>query len=662
MRRARSVPALLGILAAALLVEGVRSYVFPLAVLLWLALLAILLDYLRRESWLSLVAAAALSWLLFFFQASVGLAALGMVAAVLLFLLIRPARRSRRFSGAALAAWVTLGPLVAWLAGIDVPRHMVTALQLRALSSLPVPALPGGNSLGGEFLALAITVLLIFAGVWLASRDDLRGKGRDWLAWGLTAALLVLALREAFVRPWGHPWLFFQAAAPAIGILTLMQEKAALSRRLVGAFVAVFILSMPAISANVTADYAQARATSIRAYAASLVGAPVLSSPDPRLESYVLPPRLLEIIGEGTVDATVDQIPFIVANGLAYQPSGALLSYADLPGLSGEQIGGDSGPRFIMLGLGDDGTRNPWPAGSLRNLELLTGYQSIWRFGDDFLLLEKLNQPRQLVSQPALQGVGQMGDALRMDEPVSLARVQATPRLSLAGQLASALALEPTVELVVQWDDGNRRVFSLTADQLAAGVQFAPDIATLDDAELFLTASGHLNRPADRFWLQGAPAWAYAPDFDYTVQAHAVASAAAAQWPATALPGGGDMQLRAAQANLVGKTVLVDLFWQTTDGGALDRGFQVSARLLDDQGDAVATQTAELRDRGPGLRTVAAGPERLLVTRLRLDLPDDAASAVYDLGITLDDADQPADSALWQTVLRDFVSVQPTAN
>ncbi|MCB0233620.1 MAG: hypothetical protein KDG58_05255, partial [Anaerolineae bacterium] len=59
-RRANSAEALLGMVAAALVVEGVRSYAFPLAVLLWLVLLVVVLDYVQRETVLSLLAAAGL--------------------------------------------------------------------------------------------------------------------------------------------------------------------------------------------------------------------------------------------------------------------------------------------------------------------------------------------------------------------------------------------------------------------------------------------------------------------------------------------------------------------------------------------------------------------------------------------------------------------------
>ncbi|MCB9130633.1 MAG: hypothetical protein H6647_06760 [Anaerolineales bacterium] len=78
---------------------------------------------------------------------------------------------------------------------------------------------------------------------------------------------------------------------------------------------------------------------------------------------YVLTPRLLELIGDGTVDATADLLPFIVVNNLAFQPSADIPSPADLPG----QIGGVGAPRFIMLGLSDDPAYDPfWPARQAR--------------------------------------------------------------------------------------------------------------------------------------------------------------------------------------------------------------------------------------------------------------------------------------------------------
>ena len=175
-RRANSAEALLGILAGALVVEGVRSYVFPLTVLLWLVLLVVALDYVRRETVLSLLAAAGLSWSLFYLQSSVGLAGLAMLAVALVFRMAQPAARSRRFTALALTGWLALGPLLALLLGIDLPAHVINALRLRGLAAAPAPALAIGKANGSEFLWLALTILLIFAGVLVANRRALRGQ------------------------------------------------------------------------------------------------------------------------------------------------------------------------------------------------------------------------------------------------------------------------------------------------------------------------------------------------------------------------------------------------------------------------------------------------------------------------------------------------------
>ena len=404
-RRANSAEALLGILAGALVVEGVRSYVFPLAVLLWLVLLVVVLDYVQRETILSLLAAAGLGWLLFYFQSSVGLAALAMLAA-----------RAGLSSGAAPAgaagaswrlcwpAWLALGPLLALLLHIDLPGHVAKALRLRSLAAAPAPALAIGKANGSEFLWLALTILLIFAGALLANRRALRGQAADWLACGLVGALLLLAFREAFVRPWGHPWLFFQAAAAAIGILALTLTSGEAARRFGGAFAAALILSFPVVSANVQGDYLSARGASLQSYAAWALNTAQPAADDPRLEAYILPPRVLEIIGDGTVAATAELLPFVVANDLAFQPSAAIMSLAELPG----QIGSDNAPRFIMLALDDDPAHNPFPAGSPAALDLLQDYRVVWRYGDVFLLLERLPQSRPLELADSISGAGQL--------------------------------------------------------------------------------------------------------------------------------------------------------------------------------------------------------------------------------------------------------------
>lgn len=653
-RRADSAEALLGILAGALLVEGVRSYLFPLAVTLWLALLAILLDYARRENLLSLLAAAGLSWSLFYFQSGIGLAALAFVAATLVFRLVWPGARRRRFTGLALAGWLALGPILAVALRIDLTAHVVRALRLRALAAAPAPALPIGNASGSEFLLLALTILAIYAGVLLANRRALRGQAPDWLACGLVGALLLLAFREAFARPWGHPWLFFQAAAAAIGILALSLANRAAARRLGGAFVAVLILSFPAVSANAQAGYVSARLASLRSYAAATLNLPQPDARDPRLEAYLLPPRLLEIIGDGTVDAPAALLPTIVANDLAYQPSAALRSPAELPG----EIGSEPGPRFIMLGLGGDPAYDPFPAGAPARLDLWQNYRSIWRFGDNFLLLERLPQPRALTAAPTTSASGRIGEAVALPVAGGIQQLQVDLDLSALGALWQAAAPAPQVELVTQYADGGQEAVRLTADQLRQGVQLAPVVNDLATAELFSVASGHLNRPVQQFWLRTSQPWAFRPQFDYTVGTFDAANAARAEWPTVSLDDGQQVRLAAVQYDLEPGAVALDAFWEVdpaTVAPGLALGQTAFARLLDEQGNTAAAAEVELRDRATGLRTLASGPRRYLAARLRLPLPADAAGATFDLEVGLTPTGQPPQNAVWQTTLPAFV-------
>ena len=657
-RRANSTEALLGILAGALVVEGVRSYVFPLTVLLWLVLLVILLDYVQRETLLSLLAAAGLSWSLFYLQSSVGLAALAMLAAVLVFRLFQPGERSRRFAAIALAGWLMLGLLMALGLRINLPAHVINALRLRSLISAPAFALAIGKSNGSEFPLLAVIILLLFAGVLVASRRLLRGQAADWLACGLAGALLLLAFREAFVRPWGHPWLFFQAAM-AVGILALFLATPEATRRFGGVFVAVLILSFPVVSGNMQGDYLTARVASLRSYTAWALNTAQPAASDPRLDDYLLPPRLLDIIGDGTVDATADALPYVVANDLAFQPSAAIRSLADLP----VRIGSDSGPRFIMLGLDSDTAHDPFPAGSVNRLDLLQNYGVIWRFGDAFLLLERLQQPRSVALADTRTGAGRLGEPIDLSSPGGIRRLQADPQLKLAGRVAQALALTPQIDLVVQYGDGEKDRVRLTADQLRAGVQLAPVTNDLSGVERFLTTSGVLNRPVEQFWLKAVPPWAFASQFEYQVDAFMDDNAAAsADWPAVTLDDGQQIRLASVQYDLIGNAAALDMFWEVDrefDASAAALGLTAFARLLDAQGNTVAAAELELREGVTGVRPLAADERHFLAALLRLPLPRGGGGAVYDLQVGLALAGQPLESAVWQTVLPGFVQMLP---
>ena len=661
-RRANSVEALLGILAGALVVEGVRSYVFPLAVILWLVMLVVLVDYGQRETLLSLLAAAGLSWLLFYLQSSVGLAALAMVAVVLVFRLVWPGARQRRFTTVVLAAWLLIGPLLALALGIDLPAHIANALRLRSLVAAPAPAYATGGASGSAFMLLALTILLIFAGTLAACWRALRGQPEqavDWLACGLTAALLLLAFREAFVRPWGHPWLFFQAAAAAVGVLALVLTTRVAARRFGGAFVAMLILSFPVVSANVQVDYLNARVATLRSYAAWALNKPQPDVSDARLDAYLIRPRLQEIVDKGTVDATAELLPSVVASDLAFQPSASVRSLADLP----LEIGSSDGPRFIMLGLDDDPAHDPFPAGSAARLGLLRDYRVIWRLGDALLLLERLQRPLAVTLAESQSGVERLGHAVLLSTPGGIQRLQADLDLSLAGRIAQAVALAQQVELVTQYDDGGRESARLTADQLRTGVQLAPVVTDLGTAELFLSASGHLNRPVEQFWLETAQPWAFRSQFDYTVESFASGNTISEDWPLVTLNDGQQLRLVAVQYDLDQDAVVLNVFWEVNaetlaPGLALDH--LAFARLLDARGDSVASAALELRDRAPGLRTLASGSRRFLAARLLLPQPPNGETQGYDLEVGLTPAGQPPESAVWRTVLPGFVQTLPS--
>ena len=395
----------------------------------------------------------------------------------------------------------------------------------------------------------------------------------------------------------------------------------------------------------------------LRGRAAGTLAQPAAS--DPRLEAYVLPPRLLEIIGDGTVDATADLLPFIVANDLAFQPSAAVRSLAELPG----QIGSDGAARFIMLGLGDDPARNPFPAGAPDRLDLLQDYRTIWRYGDTFLLLERLQQPRPLPTAGSVAGAAQLGQAVRLATPGGIQHVQIDLAPSLLGRLAQSAALVPQVELVAQYADGGQAQARLTAEQLRAGVQLAPVVDDLATAELFSVASGLLNRPVERFWLRAAQPWAFEPQYTYEVTSFAAANAAASgDWPAVTLDDGQHLRLAAVQHDVLPGVVTLDLFWEV-DPDASAAGSLAEqtafARLLDGQGNVVATADGKVSEFAPRSLTQPADPRRFMVARLRLPLQQGSEAAVYDLEVGLASAGQPPENAVWRTVLPEFVHIPP---
>jgi len=315
-----------------------------------------------------------------------------------------------------------------------------------------------------------------------------------------------------------------------------------------------------------------------------------------------------------------------------------------------------------MLGLDSDTPHDPFPTGSVNRLDLLQDYRVIWRFGDAFLLLERLQQPRSVALADIQTGAGRIGEPIILSSPGGIRRLQADPQLSLAGRIAQAVALAPQVELVTQYADGERDSVGLTADELQAGVQLTPVMNELSAIELYSIASGNLNRPVERFWLRTSWPWAFRSQFDYTVESFTAGNAASADWPAVKLDDGRQLQLAAVQYDLEPETVVLDLFWEVDPNNFVPdvtSGQATFARLLDQQGNAVAAAEVELRDRAPGLRTLAQGPRRFLAALLRLPLPRSADGAVYDLQVGLAPAGQPPESAVWQTVLPGFVQMLP---
>jgi hypothetical protein len=426
--------AIRALLAASLLWAARRSFPWPLAALLALAVAA-----LTPRAVGSVVLALAVVWCLvalddeappwsaralavgggalaaleLLIRANVGLTVLALVAVPLVAI-----PRGRATNLLALAGAFAAGLVVFWLAagqGItSLDEYASTAAQLLSgfSEAMQANAMPESWD-GWAAAALAVATL----GAALHASGGLPAPRRA--ATLAVVALLLLALfKYGFVRhdP-AHVGAFFGTLG-AVWVALRWRGRAhwAPAAGLAAIAVAYFPLSDETLDSTFEPVLAVDQLTTLavpseRRDASEEAGAALRSA-------YALDPRIVETIGSETVDVRPWEIALAWAYGLEWRPLPVLQDYTaytpELDGLNAEALAAPGGPRFIVRHFGFDGNAATGLEGRYTTFDsplatraLLCGYRPLLTSGA-YQLLERgeprCGEPRPLGSATAAYG------------------------------------------------------------------------------------------------------------------------------------------------------------------------------------------------------------------------------------------------------------------
>ena len=224
--------------------------------------------------------------------------------------------------------------------------------------------------------------------------------------------------KQSFVRSDLHIITFFSILPAFISITALFFEKHSFSLKTI--LVSVSLISFAVVFS--VGGYPSPLNKS--AYLTGFFAAPDTKKSEENAALFALPPEILEIIGEKSVDILNWAIIFPYTNHLNYNPRPVVQSYAAytpyLMNLNDEKYAGDTAPEFIIVFNTSIDNRYAFSDDQKAKLRLITDYQCVSTFkvrDQDFLLFKRKPKNAVLdISPPTAESV-KLGEEYFLKDP-----------------------------------------------------------------------------------------------------------------------------------------------------------------------------------------------------------------------------------------------------
>jgi hypothetical protein len=510
------------------------------AFLLFLIFLFFLLYHLNRQKRFALIFAGFIALLTFFVKLNTGL-----LLTFLLFPYVLFAGYLKivqwKFIAAFSLAYFGLLFLLANLLNVDILNYVTTALDIinNYNDAVNIPPMPLVFVIAmAIIMAYGVTLLLNFKYI-------LESRIRIFSIMVISLAFFVL-FKEGFVRADGHTMLFFGKIVPLISILYFFDANKRFRLHL--KYCILFTGLMTILSTQVyfgshhTLSRVKHNITKV-AYRDVIFGEyekqrePMYAHHSSFAE---IPEKILERIGNKTVDIIPTDISYIFFNGLNYNPRPSMQSYASytgrLDGINANKYTSDNAPDFIMYAIGSIDNRHPFWDESKTKMAMLTHYRVVDTFrvisdavnagaNEDFILLEKRAQPLKMMEGESKTFPYRLGDTLEMPVSENLQYLHIDFKYTFTGKMMR-LFFQPNRLVAQMWYDGYDETFENDAIKpiLKSGVLVNKKVTDIAEAELFFQSHGMVN-PATKS-IRFAPKYGYSlglrEDLEITLKEYSV--------------------------------------------------------------------------------------------------------------------------------------------
>lgn len=509
---------LLAFLAVLLLSTYVFDYPAGITTFLFMLFVFLLLYDMHRPSWVALVVAAMISLLVFYIKLNAGLPALILMLVYLLYQFALPRQRPRSLILILAAVYLAAIVGAASVLNTDLPQYLVNSLYIVSGHNEAMYLDPGLYENGYLRLLLAVVVMIGYIGVVIA---DLRSSYRDptrWLSYGLVGLFLVEIFKHSFTRAdMGHSRIFFLFAPAMLGLLYFfLQSKAQV--RLGRVFFVALVFSAFVQQPTLSVAYFAGRFEALGGYARSTWQPMDDAVPASLRASHSLPEDVLALIGDAGIDIMPWEISYLYANDLTYNPRPIIHSYdvygAHLDEKNAAKYSAEDAPTYVLFFVGDIDERLPFATESHTKLAILANYEVIRRF-DQFLLLRKRAQPRQLLETTAPPQQARLGETIALDRG-GVQLLDADIGYTPLGRLVTTLYQPPPLNISVIFPDGQEHTYRAVRGIVDGGMIVNPFVDQLEQADLFFDLGQGRQVAGIRF--ESPAPWAYRNEFSWQIK------------------------------------------------------------------------------------------------------------------------------------------------
>ena len=452
--------------------------------------------------------AAILSLVSFYFKVNVGVTAISLFMAMLVYMLVIK-KISLKRGVFILAAWSLALLLSAWLLHVDLKGYVAGSFHLidsyqdaMYLQGQPGQISPLPAAIALLFLMVALVLYLLIYSVY---KKELSGRRDEIFIFAALAIVAFIYYKGAFIRQdTGHILNFFRTISLFAALLYLFSPLAA--RKLVGAS-CWLILYLSYHSFQVFAgDPARVVSPSLLADKVRNIGnyfSQLVTYREDQGPAEAANSELKKIIGNHTADVIPWEVSKIYFNGLHYDPRPVIQSYsvydAYLDSLNQAKYLSPDAPDYILFSMNTIDNRYPFFEESKTKLAIFSHYAVVKEIDGDLLLRKKKRE--DLIESAAVTTSGKIGEDILLDDRPDLAYSRIRVRYSLEGRIRRLLYMPPPLRVTLTLEDGETMSYRAIPPMLEDGAIVNRYIRRLPDFQLLMQSVGRLYAPVRKIRL-----------------------------------------------------------------------------------------------------------------------------------------------------------------